>query len=88
MIDERYLAAINVCLVMDNLDNHSVTSLYQTFPPEEARRLAEMFGIHHTPNHGSSRLNMVEIELSILKGQCPDQRIADMTTMQPELTAW
>ena len=87
MLDERYPDAIKVRLVMDNLNTHSIVSLYETFPPEEARRLSERLDIHHTPKHGSW-LNMAEIELSVLKGQCLDRRIADMETMQAEVAAW
>jgi hypothetical protein len=87
MLDERYPAAVKVRLVMDNLNTHNVASLYETFEPKEARRLAERLEIHHTPKHGSW-LNVAEIELSVLKGQCLDRRIADMLTMQAEVAAW
>lgn len=87
MLDERYPEACKVRLVMDNLNTHGVASLYETFPPQEARRLAERLEIHYTPKHGSW-LNMAEIELSVLKGQCLDRRIADMATMQAEVAAW
>jgi hypothetical protein len=62
MLDERYSGVIKVRLVMDNLNTHNITSLYETFEPEEARRLAERLDIHYTPKHGSW-LNMAEIEL-------------------------
>jgi hypothetical protein len=87
MLDERYSDAIKVRLVMDNLNTHNIASLYETFEPEEARRLAERLEIHYTPKHGSW-LNMAEIELSVLKGQCLDRRIAEMATMQTEVAAW
>ena len=87
MLDERYPDAIKVRLVMDNLNTHSITSLYETFPPEEARRLAERLDIHYTLKH-TSWLNKAEIELSALKGQCLDRRVADMATMQAEVAAW
>lgn len=87
MLDERYPGAIKVRLVMDNLNTHRVASLYETFPAHEARRLAERLEIHYTPKHGSW-LNMAEIELSALKGQCLDRRIADMATMQTEIANW
>jgi len=77
MLDERYPDAVSVCLVMDNLNTHSAASLYETFEPQEARRLVERLDIHYTPKHGSW-LNMAEIELSALKGQCLDRRIPDM----------
>ena len=87
MLDERYPKAIKVRLVMDNLNTHHIASLYETFEAGEARRLAERLEIHYTPKHGSW-LNMVEIELSALKGQCLDRRIAEMATMQAEIAAW
>jgi hypothetical protein len=87
MLDERYPNAIKVRLVMDNLNTHGIASLYETFAPDEARRLVERLEILHTPKHGSW-LNMAEIELSVLKGQCLDLRIADMETMQTEVAAW
>jgi DDE superfamily endonuclease len=87
MLDERYPDALKVRLVMDNLNTHNIASLYETFSPQEARRLAERLDIHYTPKHGSW-LNMAEIELSVLKGQCLDRRIADMATIQAEVAAW
>ena len=87
MLDERYPDASKVRLVMDNLNTHSIASLYAAFEPAEARRLAERLEIHYTPKHGSW-LNMAEIELSVLKGQCLDRRIPDMATMQAELAVW
>ena len=87
MLDERYPDAVQVRLVMDNLNTHNIASLYETFEPQEARRLAERLDIHHTPKHGSW-LNMAEIELSVLKGQCLNRRIADMATMQTEVAVW
>ena len=87
MLDTRYPDARKVRLVMDNLNTHSIASLYEAFPPQEARRLAERLEIHYTPKHGSW-LNMAEIELSVLKRQCLDRRIADMTTMQAEVAVW
>jgi len=87
MLDERYPDALQVRLVMDNLNTHHIASLYEAFEPHEARRLAERLDIHHTPKHGSW-LNMAEIELSVLKGQCLNRRIADMATMQVEVAAW
>lgn len=87
MRDELYPDALKVRLVMDNLNTHSIASLYETFPPSEDRRLAERLEIHYTPKHGSW-LNIAEIELSVLKGQCLNRRIADMAAMQAEATAW
>jgi hypothetical protein len=87
MLDERYPNAVTIRLVMDNLNTHSIASLYETFPPEEARRLAERLEIHYTPKHGSW-LNVAEIELSVLTGQCLDRRIPDMRTVRRHVAAW
>lgn len=87
MLDVRYPHAIKVRLILDNLNTHRIASLYDAFPPEDARRLAARLEIHYTPKHGSW-LNMAEIELSVLKGQCLDRRIPDMATMQAEVAAW
>jgi hypothetical protein len=87
MLDDRYPDAIQVRLVMDNLNTHTIASLYETFEPQEARRLAQRLDIHHTPKHGSW-LNMAEIELSVLKGQCLNRRIPVIATLQAEVAAW
>jgi len=87
MLDLRYPDAIKVRLVMDNLNTHSVASLYEAFPPEEARRLAQRLEIHYTPKHGSW-LNVAEIELSVLQSQCLDRRIPDIGMLRDEVTAW
>lgn len=87
MLDERYADAKKVVLVMDNLNTHSISSLYEAFSPKEARRLAERLEIHYTPKHGSW-LNIAEIELSVLKGQCLDRRIPAMDLMQKEVRIW
>jgi hypothetical protein len=87
MLIERYPNAIKVRLVMDNLNTHNTASLYEMFEPEEARLLAERLDIHYTPKHGSW-LNMAEIELSVLKGQCLDRRIPDLATMRNQVAAW
>lgn len=87
LLDNQYPKAKKVVLVMDNLNTHKGASLYETFPPEEARRLFERLEIHHTPKHGSW-LNIAEIELRILSGQCLNRRIPDITTLEQEITAW
>jgi len=87
MLLERYPNAIKVRLVMDNLNTHTTASLYEMFEPEEARHLAERLDIHYTPKHGSW-LNMAEIELSVLKGQCLDRRIPDLVSMRSQVAAW
>jgi transposase len=87
MLDIRYPNVKKVVLVMDNLNTHSTASLYEAFSPEEARRLAERLEIHYTPKHGSW-LNVAEIELSVLQGQCLNRRIADIETMRNEVNFW
>lgn len=87
MLDERYCDAEKVVLVMDNLNTHSTTSLYEAFPPDEARRLAQRLEIHYTPKHGSW-LNIAEIELSVLKRQCLTRRIPCMEQMRSEVRVW
>jgi hypothetical protein len=87
MLDERHPTAIKVRLIMDNLNTHDIASLYDTFPPAEALRLAGRLEIHHTPKHGSW-LNIAELELSALAGQCLDRRIPDLASMRREVSAW
>ncbi len=87
MLDERYPHAVKVRLVMDNLNTHDLASLYETFAPAEARRLAERLEIHYTPKHGSW-LNIAEIELSALSSQCPCRRIPSAQEMRSEIAAW
>ena len=77
----------DIVLVMDNLNTHKLSSLYETFVPEEASRLAGRFEVHHTPKHGSW-LNMAEIEISVLCRQCLGRRIPDRETMIREVGAW
>jgi hypothetical protein len=72
---------------MDNLNTHDISSLYETFAPAEARRLAERLEIHYTPKHGSW-LNIAEIELSALNSQCLNRRIPSAQVMQREIAAW
>ena len=87
MLDTRYSDAEKVILVMDNLNTHSIASLYAAFPPQEARRLAERLEIHHTPKHGSW-LNVAEIELSVYKRQCIAGRIDCVEKMQTMTKQW
>ena len=82
-----YPDADRVVLVMDNLNTHTLGSLYEAFEPVKARALAERLEIHYTPKHGSW-LNIAEIELSRLTRQCLDRRIADLGLLNTELTAW
>jgi hypothetical protein len=86
--NEQYPDAEKMVLVMDNLNTHTISSLYETFPPEEAFRLAQRLEIHFTPKHGSW-LNIAEIELSAMAAQClGERRIPDMVTLNEEVTAW
>ena len=87
LIDAHYPEAEKITLVMDNLNTHTPAAFYEAFAPAEARRLAEKLEIHYTPKHGSW-LNMAEIELSVLHGQCLDRRIADKETVEREARAW
>jgi len=82
-----YPDAERVLLVMDNLNTHTIGSLYEAFDPVKARALAQRLEIHHTPKHGSW-LNIAEIELSALTRQCLDRRIDDIDVLNTELTAW
>jgi hypothetical protein len=84
---QRYPKARQIRLVMDNLNTHSIASLYETFPADEARRLVERLDIHYTPKHGSW-LNMAEIEFSVLSHQCLNRRIATIVSMRNEIIAW
>jgi hypothetical protein len=86
MVDGRHKNAERLVLVMDRLDTHSPASLYEAFPPEEARRLAERLEIHHTPKHGSW-LDMAEIEPSVLARDLP-QRVAGRAELERQVAAW
>ena len=87
LLDGRYAPAERVVLVMDQLNTHALASLYEAFPPEEAKRLAERIELHHTPKHGSW-LNMAEIELSVLGRQCLARRIAQQDTLRRKVEQW
>jgi hypothetical protein len=87
LVDIHYPEAERIVLVMDNLNTHSPASLYQAFPPAEAKRLADKLEIHYTPTHGSW-LNMAEVELAVLSGQCLDRRIPDLGVLATEVMAW
>ena len=82
-----YPDAEKVVLVMDNLNTHTIGSLYEAFDPAKAFALAQRLEIHHTPKHGSW-LNIAEIELSALTRQCLDRRLDDLAKLNTELAAW
>lgn len=86
-IAENYKDAKRITLVMDNLSTHKAGSLYEVFPPDEARRIRDRFEFVYTPKHGSW-LNMAEIELNVLMGQCLGRRIDDIGDVQSEVAAW
>lgn len=87
VLDQVYPEAIRVRLVQDNLNTHTIGSLYEAFAPEEARRLARRLEIHPTPVHGSW-LNMAETEFSILERQCLDRRLETSGLVRQEVGAW
>jgi hypothetical protein len=87
LAEDVYPEAERVVLVMDNLNTHKLASLYEAFPPEQARRIAERIEVHHTPRHGSW-LNVAEIELSVLARQCLDRRIGSAEELVNEVDAW
>jgi transposase len=85
--DVLYPQAEKIIVVLDNLNTHTPSAFYETFAPEEARRLVERFEFHFTPKHGSW-LNMAEIEFSALVRQCLDRRLPDIPTLTQEVQAW
>ena len=85
--DEFCPDAEKIRIVMDNLNTHNQYALYERFEPEEARRILRRLEFHYTPKH-ASWLNMAEIEISVLSGQCLSRRIADEETLKRELSAW
>jgi len=85
--DTHFKDAEKIVLVQDNLNTHSPASLYEAFPPAEARRLVERFEWHYTPKHGSW-LDMAESELAVLCAQCLNRRIANPQTLKQEVAAW
>ena len=87
LVDGRYADAKVIVLIMDNLNTHTLGSLYEAFPPAEARRLAERLEIHYTPKHGSW-LNIAENELSALSRQCLSRRIGTIDQLTSEVAAW
>ena len=88
VLDNQYPDAEKVVFVMDNLNTHTISSLYEAFPPEEAFRLAQRLELHFTPKHGSW-LDIAEIELSALAAQClGSRRIPSIEVLNKELSAW
>lgn len=87
LVDTHYPQADRIRVVLDNLSTHSAGALYEAFAPEEARRILSKLEFHFTPKH-ASWLNMVEIEIGVLRGQCLDRRIGDRTQLELEVAAW
>ena len=82
-----YKDAEKITLVMDNLNTHTPGSFYEVFPPDQAKALWDRFEFVYTPKHGSW-LNMAEIELNVLIGQCLNRRIDNIETVKTESAAW
>jgi len=87
LVDVHYPNAEKITLVMDNLNTHKMSCLYEAFAPEVARRLVEKIEVIHTPKHGSW-LNMAECELSVLEKQCLGGRVADQATLGERISLW
>jgi len=87
LLEIEYPTAQKVVLVMDNLNTHTIASLYETFPPHKALELAKRLEIHYTPKHGSW-LNIAEIELSVMTSQCLGRRMPELAVLAEELSVW
>ncbi len=87
LVDVDYSQAERIRVVMDNLSTHTPGSLYEAFPAPEAHRILRRLEFHFTPKH-ASWLNMAEIEIGVLKGQCLDRRIDDRERLAREIAAW
>jgi transposase len=87
LVDQHYPNADCIRVVLDNLSTHKPASLYESFAPEEARRVLRRLEFHYTPKH-ASWLNMVEIEIGVMVAQCLDRRIPDKATLISEVAQW
>jgi transposase len=87
LVDRHYPGAERIRVVLDNLSTHTPAALYESFEPEEARRISRRLEFHYTPKH-ASWLNMVEIEIGVMVAQCLDRRIPDKKTLMSEIAAW
>lgn len=87
LVDLPLPAADKIRVVLDNLNTHSPASFYEAFPADQARRLAQKIEFHYTPKH-SSWLNMAEVEISVLSGQCLDRRLGKVEVVEREVVAW
>ena len=87
LADTHYPDADRIRVVMDNLSTHTAGALYDTFPAPEAHRFLQRLEFHYTPKH-ASWLNMVEIEIGVLRGQCLDRRIGESNLLESEIADW
>lgn len=87
LVDVLFHEATTIRVVLDNLSTHTPAALYQTFAPEEAKRILDKLEFHYTPKHGSW-LNMIELEFSVLSRQCLDPRIPTIEILQQQVEAW
>jgi len=87
LVDRHFPDATTIRIVLDNLNTHTPASLYEAFPPAEARRILRKLEFHYTPKHGSW-LNMAELEFSMLSRQCLARRIGDRDSLATEVHAW
>lgn len=87
LVDVHHPQAEKITLVMDNLNTHRLSSLYEAFSPEESRRLMQKVEVVHTPQHGSW-LNMAECELSVLEKQSLGERVGDESELRTRVTTW
>jgi transposase len=87
LVDIHYPQAQQIRVVLDNLSTHSASAIYETFPAPEARRILRRLDFHYVPKH-ASWLNMVEIEIGVLRGQCLDRRIGEREQLVAEIAAW
>ncbi len=87
LVEVHFPHAEKIRVVLDNLNTHTPSCLYEAFPPEEARDLLKKLEFHYTPKH-ASWLNMAEIEFSVMVGQCLKRRIGDQAALTAELAAY
>lgn len=87
LVDVHYPKSQRIHVVLDNLSTHTAAALYRSYPPHEARRILRRLEFHYVPKH-ASWLNMVEIEIGVLKSQCLDCRIEDRDPLESEVQAW
>jgi hypothetical protein len=87
LVETHFPQAEKIRLVLDNLNTHSPAAFYEAFPPEQARQLTRKLEFHYTPEH-SSWLNMAEVEISVLSGQCLERRLGNQAIVKKEVDAW